>query len=142
MNHESVRAPHRCPDCAARQQILHALTLVSDGVRASSSFHCTRCGSAFEADDRGVPPELRPLFLEENGHWELRVLDAGPGKVALLQKLRELLTLDLAAVGALSRRIPGAVADGTWVEMAFLLRELQSSGAVLEVAAYRDSGRA
>ncbi|HZI11398.1 MAG TPA: hypothetical protein VE153_13520 [Myxococcus sp.] len=81
MNYESVRVPYRCPDCAARQQLLHALTLVSDGVRASSSFQCTRCGSAFEADDRGVP-------------------------------------------------------------MAFLQRELQSTGAVLEVAAYRDSGRA
>lgn len=133
MSYESVKAPYSCPDCAASQEILHALALVSDGIHASSSFRCTRCGSTFEADDRGVPPDLRPLFLAGNGHWELRVLDAGPRKVELLRKARELLKLDLAAVGELARRLPGVIADGTRVEMEFLQRELGSSGAVLEV---------
>jgi hypothetical protein len=82
MSYESVREPSTCPNRAAAQEVVHVLTVASDGLRASSSFRCTRCGSVFEADEQGVPPELRPLFLAQNGHWELRVLGAGGDGVA------------------------------------------------------------
>ncbi|MCP3143130.1 hypothetical protein [Pyxidicoccus xibeiensis] len=140
MKYESVSAPYTCPQCNASQKIVHALSFDSTGVRSASSFTCLNCGSSFEADDRGVPPEWKPLFYAANGHWELIVVNAGLRKVDLLRKLREVLGLELAATSALSRRIPGRIADGTRVEMEFLKCELQSLGAVMEVVSIKSGG--
>jgi len=133
MRYEKVTLPHSCPRCRSAQEIVHALSLASGSVRASSSFSCKRCGEAFEVDDQGVPEEWRSAFYAANGRWELRILDAGPDKAALLRRLREILGLNVAGIGAVAQKIPGPITEGTRVEMELLKQESEAAGAMADV---------
>jgi DNA-directed RNA polymerase subunit RPC12/RpoP len=134
VNYEIAKASYACTECQSPQEIVHTLSLTSSGVKSSSSFKCTNCGSAFEADDRGVPEDLRPVFYAANGRWELRFIDAGPRKIETLRLLHNLLRLSLAEIAGLVRQTPSAIAEGTNVEMQYLAREIGLSGAKVEVA--------
>lgn len=105
-----------------------------EGVRFSASFRCAFCGHAFEADEKGIPEDVRSLFYREHGRWMLVVTGLGPNRAEAMRGLRDRLGLSLEQVGDLLRRVPAEVALGTRVEVDALRETLAPTGVLVEAA--------
>ncbi|WP_342376404.1 hypothetical protein NVS55_34605 [Myxococcus stipitatus] len=139
MSRESVRSPTVCPGCATAQETLYIATAMRTGVRFSASFRCTQCGHAFESDNTGIPEDVQPLFIAQHGRWALQLIDTGPLKVKVLQRVRELLNLGVQEVGDLLKTLPRTLATGTRTEMeSLLIGTLTDSGARAVISPVKD----
>lgn len=136
---ESVSSPTACPGCNTPQQTHYNAYSHRTGVRFSTSFHCTQCDLATEADGIGIPEDVRPLFYAQHGKWALQITDTGPLKAKVLQSVRDLLGLGVLDVGALLKTLPSTLATGTRTEMeSLLLGKLSDTGATTVIIPIRD----
>jgi rubredoxin len=134
MVRESVDASVQCPRCRSPGRVVYVARGTRQGVRFSASFACSFCGHAFEADEKGIPDDVRPLFYKEYGRWRLVVLGLGPNRAEAMRGLRDRLGLSLAEVADLLRRIPAEVAQGTRAEVDALKEALVPTGVLVEAA--------
>lgn len=117
-----------------------ALSSFDDGGRGwQESFHCPSCGEAYEAD--GGPLALddphRQFILQEEGEWALHAVSIPT--VKLLKALRASLSLSLAELQQLRKRLPGEIRRGTKNEMTRLLKSVQHGAPQSNLSLRRDT---
>jgi hypothetical protein len=125
----------RCEECGAEGRSLVSQRALGGGrVVGSESFRCSRCGAAVEVDYGELPDALRAALLEQEGLWALELFDLGPEPVRTLASLRGALNLSVSELGALRRRLPGAIRTGTQQEMESLRQRVTQNDATVRVS--------
>ena len=119
----------RCRSCSSEIDVSVGQAVYDGGLVWHKGYSCPYCGSKMEEDEQGpTPNDVRCAILQQDGEWALVMEEAGSRTTTALKLLRQALNLTLGEIGALRKRLPGAVLTGTRAEMERLLVILSSEG--------------
>lgn len=125
--------PYRCPGCGRPGRAAVGQMNLGHYVHFWHSFQCSACGSMLEGDAGETPEDARQAMLAAYGTFALYVEAEGAARLTAIKTLRARLGLSMAETAALKARLPGPVADGTFVEMDYLRTALSEVGVVARV---------
>lgn len=109
-----------CPKCGKQIEMHVGQSFINLRVNTYASYHCKHCGECIEMDWFGEKPnqEIVDAILEQDGTWEISIVESQSDKVSIMKVLRDELNMKISELKNMIKDIGKFKYQGTDAEVA------------------------